>query len=374
MNQDTKTLLIIICFFIIVFVLIVYFKPEGEENTVPGSVATTENIPTTDLTTGTTGSLSTDIDDTSDPEIPENHSYTDSTQATAADTTPKKETMSPFTEKELEPADIAPKAESTETTAADTGTTVTDISDDDLTLPPDKEETGTFSFEKGTNKKETLEINDSPALHKQIYYTVKKGDTLFKISRKMYGSGKYFSRIEKANLDIDPDEIEPGVKIIVPALDSKLITPDTTLDTGTKTTKTPAATASTSGKGTYTIKEGDYLQTIAQTLFGDATLWPAIIKANPGINPKRLKIGQKIIIPDNLRAATETGTKATSPSSDGSTYTIQPGDTLGKIAKKLYGKERMWSKIQNVNPNLDPRRLTVGQKIKLPQIKTQDKN
>lgn len=381
MNQDTKTLLFIICFFIVVFVLIVYFKPDGEENTVPGSVATTETIPTTDSPASTSNTFPSDTGDTTEPEIPENYSYTGNTKTTSsAETTISKEEPSPFTENELATEDFSTTQPSgTETADAETETTApeteTAISDEDMDFPTKKEEPSTFSFEKEDPEKEARtppEVKNYPALNKQVYYTVEKGDSLYKISRKMYGNGKYYARIEKANLDINPDDIEPGVKIIVPALGKKKqITPDTTLATETKTHLTPETTTAPSGPDTYTIKKGDNLESIARAIYGDPNLWGAIKKANPGINPKRLKIGQKITIPETPRAPEEAETTPATTSSEG-TYTIQPGDTLGKIAKKLYGKESLWLKIQKANPELDPRRLTVGRKIKLPQTKTQE--
>ena len=48
------------------------------------------------------------------------------------------------------------------------------------------------------------------------------------------------------------------------------------------------------------------------------------------------------------------------------TYIIQPGDTLMAIAARFYGDASRWSAIAEANPEADPRRLRVGQEIKLP--------
>jgi nucleoid-associated protein YgaU len=48
------------------------------------------------------------------------------------------------------------------------------------------------------------------------------------------------------------------------------------------------------------------------------------------------------------------------------TYTIQRGDTLMAIAAHFYGNAAQWSVIAEANPEADPRRLRVGQEIKLP--------
>lgn len=47
-------------------------------------------------------------------------------------------------------------------------------------------------------------------------------------------------------------------------------------------------------------------------------------------------------------------------------YTIQRGDTLIAIAAHFYGDASQWSVIAQANPEADPRRLRVGQVIKLP--------
>lgn len=89
----------------------------------------------------------------------------------------------------------------------------------------------------------------------------------------------------------------------------------------------------------YTIKSGDTLEAIARTELGSGQKWPAIVAANPGLNPKQLKVGQKIRIPDagtaNASPATETMKSADAGS--GNSYTVQKGDTLFGIARKTYG-------------------------------------
>jgi nucleoid-associated protein YgaU len=48
------------------------------------------------------------------------------------------------------------------------------------------------------------------------------------------------------------------------------------------------------------------------------------------------------------------------------TYTIQRGDTFMAIAAHFYGDASQWSVIAEANPKADPRRLRIGQEIKLP--------
>jgi len=93
------------------------------------------------------------------------------------------------------------------------------------------------------------------------------------------------------------------------------------------------APAGESSAREYTIKSGDTLEAIARAELGSGQKWNAIVAANPGLDPKALKIGQKIKLPGSGSAATT----ETMNSSGGNTYTVQRGDTLYGIARKVYG-------------------------------------
>ena len=48
---------------------------------------------------------------------------------------------------------------------------------------------------------------------------------------------------------------------------------------------------------TYTVQPGDSFSNIAQRLYGDARHYLAIEQANPGVDSRRLKVGQTINVP-----------------------------------------------------------------------------
>ncbi len=55
-----------------------------------------------------------------------------------------------------------------------------------------------------------------------------------------------------------------------------------------------------------------------------------------------------------------------------SIYVVQSGDTLGLIAKKMYGSPNKYFIIQKANNITDPRRIWVGQKLVIPVLEEDD--
>jgi LysM repeat protein len=55
-----------------------------------------------------------------------------------------------------------------------------------------------------------------------------------------------------------------------------------------------------------------------------------------------------------------------SPPVAAASYIVAAGDSVSRIAARLYGDARRWRSIIQANPGLDPRRLRIGQVIKLP--------
>ena len=132
-----------------------------------------------------------------------------------------------------------------------------------------------------------------------------------------------------------------------------------------KNTYTPSTSVRTVP---YTIKDDDSLWTIAADWFGDASRWNLIAKANPLIDPDRLKLGQVIRLPAKDAFRRPIKTVRNTPTGPG-TYVVKSGDSLSRIARIHYGDESKWSYIYEANRSTigsDPARLKIGMRLRLP--------
>lgn len=65
----------------------------------------------------------------------------------------------------------------------------------------------------------------------------------------------------------------------------------------------------------------------------------------------------------------QSGASSTAPAAEVSeTYEVKSGDSLSKIAKRVYGNASDWKKIFEANRDLlkDPDKIFPGQKLKIP--------
>ena len=65
-------------------------------------------------------------------------------------------------------------------------------------------------------------------------------------------------------------------------------------------------------------------------------------------------------------AAATVAPSTPAPAAGGSTYTVQKGDTLSKIARTKYGELTAIRKIKEANPGVDYNHIKPGQKLTLP--------
>ena len=110
----------------------------------------------------------------------------------------------------------------------------------------------------------------------------------------------------------------------------------------------------------HIVVKGDVYSTIAKK-YGVSV--KALADANPGVNPSRLKIGQKLAIPGASSASATGATAATNGTATGEkTYVVKSGDSLMKIARE---NGTTVKSLRSAN-NLKTDQIKVGQKLVIP--------
>lgn len=120
-------------------------------------------------------------------------------------------------------------------------------------------------------------------------HTVAKGENLWKIAEKYYGSGYNWVDIAGGNNLSNANLIEEGQSLIIPEVEAKLATSDVR-------EKVSEITNSISG-ATYEVVKGDTLWSIAIRAYGDGYKWVEIAKENNLANPNLIHPGNILTLP-----------------------------------------------------------------------------
>jgi LysM repeat protein len=111
----------------------------------------------------------------------------------------------------------------------------------------------------------------------------------------------------------------------------------------------------------YTIARNDSFSSIAKKFPGVTA--KAIQDANPSVDPLKLQIGQKIVIPPPSASPTPVAPNGTLMTETGEKiYTVKSGDNLTKIASQFGTTVRA---LRSAN-SLATDSIKVGQKLKIP--------
>jgi len=202
-----------------------------------------------------------------------------------------------------------------------------------------------------------LEVFDAP---QSSVYTVKRGDSLWKIAKN---NGVSFQALLKAN-DMNKDStIFPGQELTIPAGQSQ----------ASSSANTESGSADTEK---YVVKRGDTLSRIA-TKFNTTV---KDLKMANGLKSDVIRLNQKLTIPVNSRSVPRSSTTSSStPVSSNNTasrqvvdgyivHIVKSGETPIIIAR-MYGITT--AQLMRDNGIDDPRKMRVGQELQIRLIGAQ---
>lgn len=185
-------------------------------------------------------------------------------------------------------------------------------------------------------------------------YTVKKGDSLWKISREHSVS---LNDLYEANGLNKNSVLSVGQQIQIPVEGSSAsiqsVTPDVYQPTGYN-----------QNSATYTVEKGDNLTKIAKRF--DSSV--RAIRAANNKNSDVIRVGEVLVIPvgDEFTPSTTyspTTTPAPAPAvTNTDVHVVKAGEYPGVIAKK-YGMTT--KELLSINSISDPRRIQIGQRLKV---------
>ena len=133
----------------------------------------------------------------------------------------------------------------------------------------------------------------------------------------------------------------------------------------------------------HTIQPDESISTLAQKYYGDYRKFHLIAEYNELEDATKVSVGQEIKIPvvegipiiaDRATIQTETGESPESMPGEIITvkrfiiHTVQPEETLSKLAKMYYGDLTKFDVIAKFNDILDGTSVRVGQELKIPEV------
>ncbi|MFG0298748.1 MAG: LysM peptidoglycan-binding domain-containing protein [Phycisphaerales bacterium JB047] len=130
----------------------------------------------------------------------------------------------------------------------------------------------------------------------------------------------------------------------------------------------------------HIVRDNETMQSIAKEYFGSGENWRTIARANPFVDPQKLKAGMSIRIPkdpNNIQGIV-TGKDAEPGVIESHTdtqaavieYVVRPGDSLSRISQRIYGSSRHARFIFDSNrdklKSMDD--ISIGQLLRLPPL------
>jgi len=183
-----------------------------------------------------------------------------------------------------------------------------------------------------------------------------------------------------AEAPVEPDETHIALHIPPPVSyqgpDSAVAQPPATQPAGLSVIAQPEPPVQTQPPEPvvrlHVVLPGDNFAKLAKRYYhSQATRYVELLmRTNPDVDPRRMLVGSRIVIPPIEPAGAEPVKPLRPPQPVlPEMYRVKKGDTFYDIAKRLYGDGRRWPELYKLNKDVvgaDPGRLRAGQVLQLP--------
>lgn len=143
--------------------------------------------------------------------------------------------------------------------------------------------------EVGGGEQKQPEPQPEPIVDQRETYTVVAKDSLASIARKKLGSERHVKLLVELNPGVKPESLKIGQKLTLP-------TPTEVAGTAGAAPKQPEPSGSGALR-THEIVSGDNFESLAVRYLNDRKRVSEIKKLNPTLDPTKLRVGQKVLIP-----------------------------------------------------------------------------
>lgn len=167
-------------------------------------------------------------------------------------------------------------------------------------------------YDRGTTRTTERFVDEPPPgrrAEKTASYTVKASDTYWGISKKVYGTSKYYRALAKYNENVipDPRRMRPGTQLAVPTIATlersypKLFPQvrNASVRTTIDTRKPAGLYVDANDRPVYRVGSNDSLSRIAERHLGTSTRWKQIFELNRGQlkSPTSIRPGMLLAMP-----------------------------------------------------------------------------
>ena len=196
------------------------------------------------------------------------------------------------------------------------------------------------------DNREGIGARQAPPCPGGFLHQIRSGDTLYALASRF---GTTVDAILRANPGTDPASLRVGQLLCIPTAAVPGRPP------GPPPGRPPGVACP--GGFLYQIRAGDTFYAIARA---HGMTVDTLRRANPGVNPSSLRVGQLICIPTALAP----GVPSQPACPAGATpYIIRRGDTFYGIARRFRVSV---AALTSANPGVNPGRLQIGQLVCIP--------